>query len=187
MRRPLNPDEVKIWAMVAATVRARPGRTVPKLLAAQAQTAPGPSLKPAKIAKTKRAEPPTPIAPALIPARPAKPAPYTGPNSIEPRRKQRLARERDPITARLDLHGLGQDQARRVLEDFLFRAQADGLRAVLVITGKGFLGDGILRRRTPDWLSSPSLRSVVAGVSEAHRRHGGEGALYIALKKRANP
>jgi DNA-nicking Smr family endonuclease len=61
------------------------------------------------------------------------------------------------------------------------------LRAVLVITGKGFLGDGILRRRTPDWLSSPSLRSVVAGVSEAHRRHGGEGALYIALKKRANP
>jgi DNA-nicking Smr family endonuclease len=42
-----------------------------------------------------------------------------------------------------------------------------------------------LRRRTPEWLASPGLRTVVAGVSEAHRRHGGEGALYVALKKKA--
>ena len=184
MRRPLNPDDIKIWSMVAATVRARPGRSVPKLPPEPIQALPEPVAKPAKLGKTKAA----PVqAPALVPKPVAKPVPYHGPNSIEPRRKQRLARERDPITARLDLHGLGQDQARRVLEDFLVRAQADGLRAVLVITGKGFLGDGILRRRTPDWLSAPHLRPIVAGVSEAHRRHGGEGALYIALKKRQNP
>lgn len=103
---------------------------------------------------------------------------------IEPRRKQRLSRERDPILARLDLHGLDQDRARTVLSGFLQRAQDDGARAVLVITGKGFLGDGILRRRAPEWLASPALRTVVAGVSEAHRRHGGEGALYVALKKK---
>ena len=176
--------------MVAATVRARPGRTVPKLPAEPISSPPEPVAKPVKVGKTKPGT--TPAVPAPIPPRPVpmpalKPLPYHGPNSIEPRRKQRLARERDPITARLDLHGLGQDQARRVLEDFLVRAQADGLRAVLVITGKGFLGDGILRRRTPDWLSAPHLRNIVAGVSEAHRRHGGEGALYIALKKRQNP
>ncbi len=173
--------------MVAATVRARPGRTVPKLPAAPAPTVPEPVAKPAKSGKVKAATVPAALLASPVPKPAAKPAPYHGPNSIEPRRKQRLARERDPITARLDLHGLGQDQARRALEDFLMRAQADGLRAVLVITGKGFLGDGILRRRTPDWLSSPNLRSIVAGVSEAHRRHGGEGALYIALKKRPNP
>jgi DNA-nicking Smr family endonuclease len=55
---------------------------------------------------------------------------------------------------------------------------------VLVITGKGIRGDGVLRRLTPEWLAAPHLRAVVAGISEAHRRHGGEGALYIALKRR---
>ena len=187
MRRPLNPDDIKIWSMVAATVRARPGRTVPKIASEPTAAVPEPAAKLAKVGKAKAAKVPAPLTASPAPKPVLKPAPYHGPNSIEPRRKQRLARERDPITARLDLHGLGQDQARRVLEDFLMRAQADGLRAVLVITGKGFLGDGILRRRTPDWLSSPNLRSIVAGVSEAHRRHGGEGALYIALKKRPNP
>jgi DNA-nicking Smr family endonuclease len=106
------------------------------------------------------------------------------PADIEPGRKRRLARERDPIDLRLDLHGLDQDRARAVLTDFLLRAQAEGVRAVLVITGKGSRGDGVLRRRTPEWLSDPPLRAVVAGVSEAHRRHGGEGALYVALKRR---
>ena len=49
---------------------------------------------------------------------------------------------------------------------------------------KGLRGDGILRRMTPEWLAAAHLRHVVAGVSEAHRRHGGEGALYIALKRK---
>ena len=58
------------------------------------------------------------------------------------------------------------------------------MRAVLVITGKGASGDGVLRRRTPEWLAAPSLRSIIAGYSQADRRHGGEGALYIALKRK---
>jgi DNA-nicking Smr family endonuclease len=52
-----------------------------------------------------------------------------------------------------------------------------------VITGKGSSGDGVLRRRVPEWLSQPPLRQIVAGLSEAHRRHGGGGALYVALKR----
>jgi DNA-nicking Smr family endonuclease len=93
-------------------------------------------------------------------------------------------RERDSLARRLDLHGLDQERARRAMLDFLVRAHAEGERAVLVITGKGSLGDGVLRRRVPDWLAEPSLREVVAGVSLADRRHGGEGALYVALKRR---
>jgi len=93
-------------------------------------------------------------------------------------------RERDPIGARVDLHGLDQDRARLVLETFLRRSWEDGYRAALVITGKGVQGDGILRRRVPAWLADPALAAIVAGVSEAHRRHGGEGALYVALKRR---
>ena len=107
-----------------------------------------------------------------------------GPEGIEPNRHRRIVRERDPLARRIDLHGLDQDRARRALIDFLLRAQHEGERAVLVITGKGSLGEGVLRRRTPDWLAEPMLREVVAGVSLADRRHGGEGALYVALKRR---
>lgn len=104
---------------------------------------------------------------------------------IEPRRKHRIAKEREPIGGRIDLHGMTQDRARAALEAFLRRSHDDGARAVLVITGKGVQGDGVLRRRTPEWLADPGLRDVVAGISEAHRRHGGEGALYVALKRKA--
>jgi DNA-nicking Smr family endonuclease len=106
------------------------------------------------------------------------------PETIEPRRKHRIARERDPIGARIDLHGMTQERARAALHGFLRRSWEDGYRAVLVITGKGSRGDGVLRRQTPEWLADPSLREIVAGISEAHRRHGGEGALYVALKRR---
>ena len=71
-----------------------------------------------------------------------------------------------------------------VLTDFLSRAHAEGLRAVLVITGRGLLGDGVLRRRAPEWLAEPPLRALVAGLSPAERRHGGDGALYVALKRK---
>jgi DNA-nicking Smr family endonuclease len=81
------------------------------------------------------------------------------------------------------LHGLNQDQAREVLTRFILGSWAEHRRTVMVITGKGALGDGILRRRVPEWLGDPPLRAVVAGLSEAHRRHGGEGALYVALKR----
>jgi DNA-nicking Smr family endonuclease len=77
-----------------------------------------------------------------------------------------------------------QDRARAALEAFLRRAWDDGYRAVLVITGKGLSGDGVLRRYTPEWLAAPALSHIVAGISEAHRRHGGEGALYVALKRK---
>ncbi|MFI4936493.1 MAG: Smr/MutS family protein [Caulobacterales bacterium] len=66
----------------------------------------------------------------------------------------------------------------------VLRAVDEGWRSVLVITGKGALGDGVLRRHAPDWLAEPPLREHVAGISEAHRRHGGDGALYVALKRR---
>ena len=97
---------------------------------------------------------------------------------------RRLTRERDDLGPRLDLHGMTQDEARARLVGFLRRAHEDGWRAAMVITGKGSRGDGVLRRYTPEWLAGPELRDIVAGVAEAHRRHGGEGALYVALKRR---
>jgi DNA-nicking Smr family endonuclease len=112
------------------------------------------------------------------------PSPRKGERAIEPNRRNRIAKAREPIGARLDLHGLDQDRARGVLEGFLARAWDEGFRAVLVITGKGVQGDGILKRRTPEWLAAPHLAHMVAGISDAARHHGGEGALYVALKRK---
>ena len=165
MKRPLRPEEQRIWSAVAATVHPLPGR-----------------------GESKPAQPQTLDAPARIaPRRPASGpvSPREGVDDIEPRRKHRIARERDPIGARLDLHGMTQDVARAALTDFVRRAWEQGDRAVLVITGKGVTGDGVLRRRTPEWLGAPELAHIVAGISESHRRHGGEGALYVALKRKA--
>jgi DNA-nicking Smr family endonuclease len=173
-RRPRS-EEARLWALVAATVRPLPGRTV--------EVPPEPATPPPAVRAPSKA--PLPFVPAAHQARPrVAPKPPTAPQlgDIEPGRKRRLTRERDPLELVLDLHGLDQDRARAVLHRFLRRAQDDGARAVLVITGKGVQGDGILRRRAPEWLAEPA---VVAGVSEAHRRHGGAGALYVAIKRKA--
>jgi DNA-nicking Smr family endonuclease len=170
--RKARPEELRLWAIVASTVRPGPGRAPP---VAPPEPEPPPP-KPAKIAK------PAVVSPQPKPKPRAAPPP---PSDIEPGRKRRLTRERDIIDLRLDLHGLDQDRARSALHAFLLRAQADGERAVLVITGKGSQGDGVLRRRAPDWLAEPALRGVVAGVSPAHRRHGGDGAFYVALKRKS--
>jgi DNA-nicking Smr family endonuclease len=117
-------------------------------------------------------------------AQPKPHQPYAAPETIEPQRKRRIVRGRDEIAGRLDLHGLDQDRARQTLHNFLLRAHDDGARAVLVITGKGRMGDGVLRRRAPEWLADPALRPIIAGLSQADRHHGGEGAFYIALKRK---
>lgn len=95
-----------------------------------------------------------------------------------------MVRERDPIDGRLDLHGLTLDQARAALEAFVLASWTRGDRTLLVITGKGSLGEGMIRRLTPEWLNAPALRPAIAAIQSAHRRHGGEGALYVALKAR---
>jgi len=176
MKRPLRPDETRLWAAVAATVRLAPGRAPPPLDATPAPPVPTESSKAVDPAK------PSGIAPAQ--AKPKLPQPYAPPETIEPQRKRRIVRGRDEIAGRLDLHGLDQDRARQALHDFLLRAHDDGARAVLVITGKGRMGEGVLRRRAPEWLADPALRPLIAGLSQADRHHGGEGAFYIALKRK---
>jgi DNA-nicking Smr family endonuclease len=165
MRRPLRPDEVRLWRTVASTAHPFAGRQLP----------PEP---PAAAAPAKAADRPPP-APAPKPA-PRKPSAAL--HGIEPNRRRRIALGREPIGASLDLHGYDQDQARARLESFLAGAQLQGHRAVLVITGQGRLGGGVLRRRFPEWLADPRVRAIVAGFSPAQRRHGGEGAFYVALK-----
>jgi DNA-nicking Smr family endonuclease len=90
-----------------------------------------------------------------------------------------LRRGRLEPEARLDLHGLTQNAAYRALLRFLAKAQAEGKKLVLVITGKG----GILRAQLPLWLGEADLQTLVAGLGAAHVKHGGAGAFYVLLRK----
>ena len=91
-------------------------------------------------------------------------------------------------TESIDLHGKTQREAHAALVRFLRRAQREGARFVLVITGKGVRGSadgerGVLRRQVPLWLQLPELRAYVVGFEAAHVGHGGEGALYVRIRK----
>jgi DNA-nicking Smr family endonuclease len=110
---------------------------------------------------------------------------------LDRRAKQRVARGRDAIEARIDLHGMTQSQAHTALLRFLRRAQADGAKIALVVTGKGggrisrdgTSERGVLRRQVPMWLSLPEFRPFIVSFEEAHVSHGGQGALYLRLRR----
>ncbi len=96
------------------------------------------------------------------------------------------------LEARLDLHGMTQKQAHAALLRFLHQAQAKDAKLALVVTGKGLGGAaaaaserGVLRRQVPLWLSLPEFRRFVVSFEEAHASHGGEGALYLRLRRGA--
>jgi DNA-nicking Smr family endonuclease len=101
--------------------------------------------------------------------------------------KQKLARGTESIDGRLDLHGRTQAEAHAALLSFLRSAQRRGAKNVLVITGKGsgeYAAErGVLKRQVPMWLGLPEFRGYVVGFEQAHIGHGGEGALYVRLRK----
>ena len=100
------------------------------------------------------------------------------------RMKRGVARGKHAIDGKLDLHGRTQTQAHSTLLHFLRNAHAREARLVLVITGKGRGGEiGVLRRQVPQWLGLPEFRSLVVGFEDAHVTHGGEGALYVRLRR----
>ena len=115
------------------------------------------------------------------------------PAAIERRLRQKLSRGRAAPDAEIDLHGMCREEAFVALRKFLLRAQTDGARLVLVVTGKGNravsgeFARGVLRQSVPGWLCSPEYHAIVAGFEEAARPHGGSGALYVRLRRRIRP
>ncbi len=173
-KRSLSAEEHALWDSVARQVK--PLRASRRLrAAADCRT----RRRPAPVAAAPRAASPVKIAP------PPKPqAPPLAP--IGRRERAKLSRGRQEIDARIDLHGMTQIRAHRALFGFLQRAHHDGLTFVLVITGKGKIGDaerGVLRRQVPQWLALPEFRTLVVGFEEAHVGHGGEGALYVRVRR----
>jgi len=119
---------------------------------------------------------------------------YARTPGLDRRTSERLKRGQLPIEARLDLHGMTQDQARRSLDAFITQAHDRGLRAVLIITGKGLKPrardarpwepePGILKAQTPRWLNEVPNRARVLAFTAAQPRDGGSGALYVLIRR----
>ncbi len=179
--RALTADEEDLWSLVVRSVR--PLRPVSPLRKAAK-----------KLAVEKRApaqETVRPVKSGAIPDQPKAAAPRPGPPALSPimrKERQKLIRGHETLDARIDLHGMTQTEAHAALRNMLHRSQANGAKFVLVITGKGLPngslnGRGVLRRQVPLWLSLPEFRPYVAGFDVAHSGHGGEGALYVRLRK----
>lgn len=185
-RRLLSAEERALWHhVVRSVVPLRPEPVAP--------TPPEPAAAPVPAAPAAAtAPPPSASRKASLPPAVPPPPPLAG---LEPKARRRLVRGAE-VDARLDLHGLTQAAAHRRLRMFLLDAQANGHGVVLVITGKGDPerlaglgaafgeGRGVLRRAVPLWLAEPDLRGVVLGFESAGRRHGGEGALYVRIRRR---
>jgi DNA-nicking Smr family endonuclease len=166
-QRDLTADEKKLWRRVAAGVRAR--RPLPAETE-DAEEEPGPKRVRAMTPATPKASP-TPTR-----ARPD-PAPQHRGN------EKRVRRGKLEIDGKLDLHGHTQESGRAALARFLRSAQTRGYRTVIVITGVGRGGEGVLKRRFPEWLAERDIRALISGYAPAHRAHGGAGAFYVFVKR----
>jgi DNA-nicking Smr family endonuclease len=171
-RRTLTYDERVVWTTFTKTIVPLSERPP---LADDDELEDAPAV-PRAPASTRRA------ASAKRPAEPVSPPAAPPPSPLAPldrREKRRVASGRNAIDARFDLHGLTQGEAHAELLRFLHSATARGARLVLVITGKS----GVLRRQVPLWLALPEFRALAIGYETAHIRHGGEGALYVRLRR----
>jgi DNA-nicking Smr family endonuclease len=201
--RRLTEEEAELWAYVTRDAkglrrRRRKAAIKPTTGDSKEDEAASPP------AAVRDAGPPPPSKAAGGPSRaPASVRPADGPLPLSPpplaafdwRQARRLAKGREEIEARLDLHGRRQHEAHAALRSFLYGCRARGFRHVLVITGKGGRraesangwrsGEdrGVLRRLAPEWLREPEFREIVVSFTESHERHGGEGALYIKLRR----
>lgn len=191
-RRRLHPEELDLWRRVARTTeRLRPGdikREFERQIGAKPEASAPEAFKPDpfEIGVKASRHPYQRDLPRL---------PETSRSAVNMDKKAygKLRRGKLMPEARLDLHGMTMSQAQPALTGFILRAQADGKRLVLVITGKGRGRDhggpiperpGILRRNVPQWLSMPPLGQAVLQISPAHVKHGGGGAYYVYLRRR---
>lgn len=172
-RRVLSGEERVLWAHVTKSIEPlREGQVAAPDEVDDASESTRPA-RPPRPAKIHHALPSTPVKPTLPPLTP-----------LSRRMKRSVARGKEEIGGKLDLHGYTQSEAHAALLRFLRKAHARDARLVLVITGKGRGGEiGVLRRQVPQWLGLPEFRSLVVGFEDAHIAHGGEGALYVRVRR----
>lgn len=168
-------EDLDLWRQVAQTVEPLKSRDVPP---DQTGAKPPPKKSSAIAAPRKHQAPPPRPLPELT---------HADQPGLDKSTAKRMRRGQVQIEGRIDLHGLTQAEAHRALDAFLDASWRAGKREVLVITGKGTRADGsigVLRQEVPRWLNEQPNRAKIVAFSHAAPKDGGEGALYVRLKKR---
>ncbi|MDP1908594.1 MAG: Smr/MutS family protein [Hyphomicrobium sp.] len=195
----LSPEERALWEHTASSlqpIKGKKGRVHAALEDADERADSAASKR--EIAKAAAKKPHAAPRPLPTPPKVTLPPPAPAPIALERRKARKLSSGRIEIDGRIDLHGMRQSEAHDALRRFLKRGYAEGKRWVLVITGKGApartalderaeregFERGVLRRNVPRWLAEPELAGIVIGFTTAAVNHGGEGALYVHLRKR---
>jgi DNA-nicking Smr family endonuclease len=183
--RPLTPDEAALWARVMASVRPIRPRAAPSAPPVAAAPVPAARSQPPRVAAPVRKA----IA-ARAPVSPARPVPGT---TLDGSWDKQLSRGLVSPDRSIDLHGHNLATAYALLDSALERAVRDGDRVVLLVTGKPPVPSserphsrGAIRAAVGDWLAGSRHAGSIAAVRGAHPRHGGNGALYIVLRKPRN-
>ena len=183
-RRHLHPEELDLWQAVARTARPLHGVALPHPVGADPATPVVEGKKHAAIARFRLGE-----KAAQFRADESLPAPGI---QMDAKAFTRMSKGKLAPDARIDLHGMTVAEAHPELIRFILHAHSEGLRLVLVITGKGKPGPdfgpipqryGILKHQVPNWLRLPPLGGLILQVSDAHLKHGGAGALYVYLRR----
>ena len=87
------------------------------------------------------------------------------------------------VEAKLDLHGMSQHKAFLNLQTFIKKSFFYQYRTILIITGKGKEGTGVLRNKLPQWLKSDFCSPYILAFGQAKEKDGGSGAFYIRLRR----
>ncbi|SEV91277.1 DNA-nicking endonuclease, Smr domain [Aliiroseovarius sediminilitoris] len=196
-RRPrhLSAEDRALWKKVTDSTErmhaaTRPLTELPTTKPAPASRKPHPKSRPPAFQIGQRAQPnaqPHDLAPSLSNSVASQPV------SMDRKIFGKMKKGRLSPEARIDLHGMTIAQAHPVLVRFILDAAAADRRLVLVITGKGKHRDdggpipvrhGVLRHQVPHWLNTMPLKQYVLQISEAHLKHGGQGAYYVYLRRR---
>ena len=167
-RKQLTERDREEWAAYVQRVRALPGRAVPEP-------------PPAPEAIVAASEPVVPVVTARrSPQPPRTLAVGDAPSGLDKSSWNRLRTGKLTPQRTLDLHGRTAQRAFHALQVFLAVAQADGLRCVEVITGKGS-GEtgGVIRREFPLWINLPTLRPLVLAASHPHAANSGSVRLLL--------
>ena len=183
-RRHLHPEELDLWQAVARTARSLHGVILLHPVKIESAAVPVEMKQRAAFPRFRVGEKAAPFR-----ADESLPGPGT---QMDAKAFTRMSKGKLAPEARIDLHGMTVSEAHPELIRFILNAHSEGLRLVLVITGKGKPGPdfgpipqryGILKHQVPNWLRMPPLGGLILQISDAHLKHGGGGALYVYLRR----
>jgi DNA-nicking Smr family endonuclease len=176
--RRLSPDEAEIWAKVVASVRRfNPPRQGE---GDHPQDGGGGAWQKKAISPSSPKPPPPRVARSLSPGGAS--------DTLDGGWDRRLRRGTVVPDRSIDLHGHTLSSAHHLLDQSLERAVAEGVRVLLIVTGKPPRDPaphrrGLIRASIGDWLAASRHAGRIAAVRNAHPRHGGTGALYVILRR----